>query len=102
MRDLVEYQFGADNCEVITDAFAFGHVPFQKADDRSSTTQMCGEFGACDPDEIVCYRIGVVGDHNASVLPRDPIQIRNGSLHVEGTPVRSDRFADRATPVVDS
>lgn len=87
---------------MIIDSFSLSNIPFQKTHDRSPAPQMCRQFGTRNPDEILGDGIGVVGDQHPAVLPSDPAQIRNSSLHVEASTVGPDRFADRASPVVDT
>jgi hypothetical protein len=87
---------------MIINPLASGRVPFQEANQGAPTAQVRCQFRPGDAHEVFGDRIGVVSDHDATILPGNPVEIRDGSLHVQPAAVRPDRFADRSAPVVDT
>ncbi len=102
MGNLVQDRFGSDEGKMIIDPFASGDVPFQEANQGAPAAQVRREFRPGDAHEIFRDRIGVVRDHDATTFPGNPVEIRDGPLHVQSTAVGSDGFADRSAPVVDT
>ena len=88
MGDLVEHRLGSDDRKMIIDPFPLGHVPFEEANQGAPAAQMRRQFRPGDAHEILRDRIGVVRDYDATTLPGDPVEIRDGALHVQATAVR--------------
>jgi hypothetical protein len=52
--------------------------------------------------EIFGDNVCVVSDDDAATFPSNPIEIGDGSLHVQSGPVRPDCLADGSAPAVDA
>jgi hypothetical protein len=67
---------------MIIDSFASADVLFQEADDGAAATQVGGQLGAGDAYGFFGHCVGVIGNHDAAILPHDPIQIWDGPSDV--------------------
>ena len=75
------------------------HIPFQKGDQRASASQVCRQLRPCYAHEIFDDYVGVVRDYDATTFPGNPVEIRDGPLHIQAAAVGPDRFADGSAPV---
>src|SRR5271165_3471707 len=98
----------ASNClrpnggEMVIDPFSLRQVPLQKTDDRSLPAQVLSEFCTSDPHLIFRVSVGIERDDDLAILPGNPVQVRNGTFHIDPLTIRTSRFADSAAPVENS
>jgi hypothetical protein len=97
--DLIEHNLRPDHRQVVVDSFTFAPVPFENTHQGTSAAQVRSEFGPGGSNGVLRDGVRIVGDHDLSCLPYDPVQVRDNALHVDTTAVRSDGLADRSTPV---
>src|SRR5579883_2100437 len=87
---------------MVVNAFAPIRVPFQKSNDGPTTAQVCGELGASNAHHLFRDGVGIVCDHDAATIPRNPLQIGNRALHIQTAAIGPYGLANRAAPVVDA